>query len=1095
MKINIWILLFSFNLFNFIKIAKSNEIFENFNDNKYYIISLKDSNRYTFNIESSNKENKSHIYKKNVEEVPKFNSIELDEIEEIISSHDCYREVYNKNLNYTAICDLRYVRKNKGEKILDIYQLEKELHPKEEFINKQITILSEIIIDNIDSYKRDEIVTEKIQQKIYKRNFVSFDDIFPEILKVTYTILDVTVIRAYLSKKLYKIISDLPNVVECIEDVEILFPLTDTNFLKTYNTVYYEKFRKNFNSNNNVNTTTTTNNNSNNNNNNYSTKLTYYNITDILNDTKWSDVSIQENSSNHLSIISQSKVDSNLISEYDTNYYYPSTAGIGVDIYFLDQGININHIDFDTTYRTVTCDAITGDGVYKKIKKTSKLYENCFYENEKQYHGIAVASAAAGTVNGVAKRANIHMIVINSRLSDYISSLKYVEDYADNPNKTVINISSGVFVYSNTLDKLISTMTRKGFMIISAAGNDGINSCITSPRFTESSGLVYEKNYPSSYVDVIGVGSIENNVTNGKIKKTEINNLYDLAFFSNYGHCVDIFAPGYANLAFIPENVKEKEIYNNTAYFFGTSFSSPMVAGVAAVLISEYSEITFNQNILKQMLIDLSVKDSLSGFESIDTPNRFLNIGKTVVYSSNNKYFGCGIRSGKKMCLNNDCCSAEGYCGQGASFCEIGCQSLFGHCSSNNRFPGKLKNEKRDIIINIYNYWMDLCIKYIPSNNIKNNLLLTICDAKDETFIWKSVGSNDSKFKHYFYEDICIILDNNRIAYAGSCEYGNNFKNIYMTTNRDFIQIHEYPEECLKPLIDDFNPYGITILTENTGLRVVMEKCSYEDEYQHWRLKEVPGNYFNFEDMDINGDIFEDNNITTDNDYYDDTTTNIDYYEDVTTNIDYYEDVTTNIDYYEDATNNDSDYDENIESSQNASNNNEINEKELFNGYIQSTLNKVIITNKKVVWIFNTELNLCLTYEENNDNSKTVLLKNCKTNDQSQQWLIPENNYGYYINVKNKNICINHSINKIEINDCIEYIQYYSKTYIKEKAAVIIFENDQLKVYNKMNNSKLCIDIYEEQKSDNKTISLNLNSCNVTNSHWKLKNSYDFFFK
>ncbi|ORX87663.1 hypothetical protein BCR32DRAFT_197733, partial [Anaeromyces robustus] len=98
-----------------------------------------------------------------------------------------------------------------------------------------------------------------------------------------------------------------------------------------------------------------------------------------------------------------------------------------------------------------------------------------------------------------------------------------------------------------------------------------------------------------------------------------MENIYEIADYSNFGKCVDLFAPG----TVIITN-KNNEIIANV---FGTSFSSPFVAGLAATIMAENSDIEFDYESLKNKLIELSVKDAIKGLDD-ETPNRLANNGK-----------------------------------------------------------------------------------------------------------------------------------------------------------------------------------------------------------------------------------------------------------------------------------------------------------------------------------------------------------------------------------------------------------------------------------------------------------------------------------
>jgi len=564
-------------------IQANNNIELNLN-NKYYIITIKDANKYSFNIQPT-KQNENILRKRG--EILKFNAINIEEIYEIINSKDCVSRLYNDNIinnnAETSLCNLgkskNHLDNNKlgnntvSDKI-DFEVLEKASEPEESFINRQFGLLAELIIDNLDTYEKDDLITEEFHNMFRKRskttiNDTNYDKSFEKILANAYNILDVTVFYGYLSDAVYEKIKNLPNVVECFENSEI--PLSNIPKEKyDYRIAKHpkediEKIIDNKKEN-----------------------EIYYNITDIKIDTQWSDVSIQRNASFHLSLISQSKVDFNLVNKYDNNFYYPSTAGEGVDIYILDNGgINTNHIDFDTTYRTVTCDGETKSYTFIEYDPSSLKSTNCTINAEEQYHGTAVASAAAGTIYGVAKKANIHVIAINFNFIDYLTALNYIIKKAKDPHKTIVNMSFGGYRYRSIFDKQLNVLVNKGFMIFAAAGNGATNACSTDIRdAVDKPDNVNDKFYPASYIDVIAVGGINN--------KDE-ENIYNLAKNSNYGSCVDFFAPFYVDVATISNENKSNKKQKGVTNLKGTSLSSPIVAGVAATLISEHPEITFNQ--------------------------------------------------------------------------------------------------------------------------------------------------------------------------------------------------------------------------------------------------------------------------------------------------------------------------------------------------------------------------------------------------------------------------------------------------------------------------------------------------------------------
>ena len=121
--------------------------------------------------------------------------------------------------------------------------------------------------------------------------YVPFDS---KLVSYNSPILNYYTINVYLSEDIVEKVKDLPNVTECFESFELKRQRVDPN-----------EFNSNF----------------------------FYDKNQILKETGWKNVSVQEVRTNihnhknsHLSLISQSKFREENTEEYDSNYYYPSTA-------------------------------------------------------------------------------------------------------------------------------------------------------------------------------------------------------------------------------------------------------------------------------------------------------------------------------------------------------------------------------------------------------------------------------------------------------------------------------------------------------------------------------------------------------------------------------------------------------------------------------------------------------------------------------------------------------------------------------------------------------------------------------------------------
>ncbi len=176
-------------------------------------------------------------------------------------------------------------------------------------------------------------------------------------------------------------------------------------------------------------------------------------------------------------------------------------------------------------------------------------------------HGTQTAGLIGAQTNngtGIAGTSwNATYLPINITCNDLIDgqeSLCYsleAYEYALLADVDIINASFGSPFRSDVVQDMITTLHENGTLVIAAAGNDNRNNNDLSPY------------YPASYNHVLSVGATSRNGDG-------------LTSFTHVGVSVDVFAPGTAILSTSPFN----GYLTNT----GTSFSAPIVAGVAALV-------------------------------------------------------------------------------------------------------------------------------------------------------------------------------------------------------------------------------------------------------------------------------------------------------------------------------------------------------------------------------------------------------------------------------------------------------------------------------------------------------------------------------
>ncbi|MCF6524153.1 S8 family serine peptidase [Streptomyces sp. JJ36] len=216
----------------------------------------------------------------------------------------------------------------------------------------------------------------------------------------------------------------------------------------------------------------------------------------------------------------------------DDSYTYPDTSG-GVTAYIIDTGIRTTHSDFGGRARWGT--NTTGDG------RTT----DC------NGHGTHVAGTTAGGDHGVAKEADLVAVKVlgcdgNGTTAGVVDGVDWVTRNASGPSVANMSLGGG---NSTALDNAVKSSIAAGITYAVAAGNDSSDACSGSPN------------------------RVPEAITTGATTSSD-----GRSYFSNYGSCLDLFAPGSSiTSAWIGSDT-------DTHTISGTSMASPHVAG-AAVLV------------------------------------------------------------------------------------------------------------------------------------------------------------------------------------------------------------------------------------------------------------------------------------------------------------------------------------------------------------------------------------------------------------------------------------------------------------------------------------------------------------------------------
>jgi serine protease len=224
----------------------------------------------------------------------------------------------------------------------------------------------------------------------------------------------------------------------------------------------------------------------------------------------------------------------------DGRYDYPDRAGAGAHVYVVDTGLS-GHRELSGRVgsgRNFVGGLLTGPD--------PSAWGDC------NGHGTHVASTAAGTRWGIAKRATVHAIRVldcfgAGTTSEVLAGLDWVA--ANHESPAVVNMSLSETSRVPALDAAVDGLVRSDVAVAVAAGNESGDACRESPAAAPA---------------VLTVAATNRSDTRPG--------------FSNYGRCVDLFAPGV--------DIIGARLGGGTAgvAYSGTSMAAPHVAGALALV-------------------------------------------------------------------------------------------------------------------------------------------------------------------------------------------------------------------------------------------------------------------------------------------------------------------------------------------------------------------------------------------------------------------------------------------------------------------------------------------------------------------------------
>lgn len=254
-------------------------------------------------------------------------------------------------------------------------------------------------------------------------------------------------------------------------------------------------------------------------------------------------------------------------------FYSPSATGAGVHAYIIDSGLNAN----DEFAGRV------GNGAYHSSVGSDT--SDC------NGHGTHVTGTIGSNRYGMAPGVVVHPVRVfdctgSGMTSITIAGINWVA--ANAPARSVVNLSLGGS-YSTASNTAVAGLVAQGLAVVVAAGNDGKYACDYSP---------------ASEPSVLTVGATDSDDWE--------------ADFSNYGSCLDLYAPGVGILS-------TNYLGGSGVLLDGTSMAAPHVAGAAALYWELHPEAS-GAGVHSAVLSQATTGEIYYPWGQADSPNLLLDV-------------------------------------------------------------------------------------------------------------------------------------------------------------------------------------------------------------------------------------------------------------------------------------------------------------------------------------------------------------------------------------------------------------------------------------------------------------------------------------
>ncbi|NSC20754.1 S8 family peptidase [Streptomyces albus subsp. chlorinus] len=256
----------------------------------------------------------------------------------------------------------------------------------------------------------------------------------------------------------------------------------------------------------------------------------------------------------------------------DSSYTYPN-EGSGATAYIVDTGVDMTHPDFGG-----------------RVTSGHDFIDNDSDASDCQGHGTHVAGTVGSRTYGVAK--SVRMVAVrvlncqgSGQWSQVIGGIDWVARNHSGPSVANMSLGGGA---STSVDNAVQGAINSGVTFAVAAGNDSRDACGTSPARVPAA---------------ITLGSTDRGGSRSS--------------FSNYGRCLDLFAPG--------GSIVSTRNGGGSTTMSGTSMATPHAAGAAALYLAAHPGASPGQ--VRDALVN-NAQTGVVGNPGSGSPNALLNVSR-----------------------------------------------------------------------------------------------------------------------------------------------------------------------------------------------------------------------------------------------------------------------------------------------------------------------------------------------------------------------------------------------------------------------------------------------------------------------------------